>query len=123
MGFFDKLRKSMPGNPTSVAKTMLKIYTSYLAVNRDVSKADALRYCIESRYQMIKKMNQGEIEACLAKSDTLGDLVFLCIAKESPLRVKHPYIKKTVEDLYTFFKEYAPEEVGVLQQLRGSVSI
>ncbi|MFH1351461.1 MAG: hypothetical protein ABII26_11090 [Pseudomonadota bacterium] len=123
MGFFDKLRKSIPGNPTSVAKTMLNVYTSYLDQNPGASRADALRYCIESRYQIIKKMDKYEIEKCLAEADSLGHLVFLCIAKESPLRTKYPHMKETVENLYKFFEEHAPDEIGDLQKLKDLVSI
>lgn len=123
MGFLNKLRKSAPGSPTSVARTMFNVYASYLDHNPTATRADALRYCIESRYKITKKMDQYEIESRLAEADSLGDLVFPCIAKESPHRVKYPYMKETVEDLYEFFEEHAPSEIGDLQKFKTLVSI
>ena len=31
MGFFEKLRRNVPGGPTSIAKKMLNVYRSYVA--------------------------------------------------------------------------------------------
>lgn len=123
MGFFDKILRNMPGSPKSVAKNMLRIYRTYLAQNPGATKADALRYCIESRYQIIKTMKIDDFESCLAEADTLGHLVFLCVAKENPMAAKYPYMKDTVEDLYEYFKINTPEEIGSLHKLKELVSI
>ena len=111
MGLFEKLRRNVPGGPTSIAKTMLNVYRSYLARDQG-EKSDALRYCIESRYLTLKIMNQEEIETCLAEAHTFSDLVFACVAKENPAAVETAFLKNTVEDLYMFFKENAPEEIS-----------
>lgn len=123
MGLFEKLRRNVPGGPTSIAKTMLNAYRSYFARNPG-EKSDALRYCIESRYLTLKIMNQEEIEACLAEAQTLSDLVFGCVAKENAAAVEPSYLKNTVEDLYVFFKENAPEEISQsFQAMKDAVGI
>ena len=123
MGFFDKIRRNVPGGPTSIAKTMLNAYKSYLARNPG-EKSDALRYCIESRYLTLKIMNQEEIETCLAEAHTFSDLVFACVAKENPAAVEPSFLKNTVEDLYFFFKENTPDEISQsFQAMKDGVGI
>jgi hypothetical protein len=123
MGFFDRLLRSGAGSPKSIAENQLRIYRTYLAQNPKATKADALRYCIETRYHIMKIMKQGEIESCLAEADTLGHLVFLIVAKENPAAVSFHYLKDTVNDLYEVFERNAPEEIGALQKLKNIVSI
>ena len=88
------------------------------------NQSDVLRYCIESRYLTFKIMNQEEIESCLAYADTLSDLVYNCVAKENPATVEPAFLKNTVEDLYIFFKENAPEEISQsFQAMKDGVGI
>lgn len=122
MGLFDRLLRNMPGGPTSVAKTMLRAYSTYRTEHTRSSKKDALRYAIETRYRIIKAMEPEKMESILSEADSLGHLVFLVVAHENPTVVHPVVMKQTVLDLYEFFEEHAPDELGSLDALKAVVS-
>lgn len=122
MGLFYKLLRNMPGSPKSVAKTMLRAYTSYKTDHPKSSKKDALRYALETRYKIIKAMEPEKMESILAEADTLGHLVFLVVAHDHPAAAHPMFMKETVLDLYEFFKKHAPDELGGLDSLKRVVS-
>jgi hypothetical protein len=122
MGLFDKLLRNIPGSPTSVAKTMLRAYTTYKTDHPKSRKKDALRYAIETRYKIIKAMEPEKMESILSEADTLGHLVFLVVAHENPAAAHPVMMKQTVLDLYEFFKKHAPDELGGLDALKAVVS-
>ena len=123
MGLFDRLLRNMPGSPTSVAKTMLRAYTTYKTDRPKSSKKDALRYAIETRYKIIKAMEREKMESILSKAETLGHLVFLVVAHENPAAAHPVMMKQTVVELYEFFKKHTPDELGGLDALMKLVSI
>jgi hypothetical protein len=112
MGFFDRFSKHIPGGPVSAAKAMLDAFNIYKARNPYARRHEALRYAIETRYKILKLMNQDEIEACLKRSKYLGDLVCCAIEKENPAAVSEQFEDRTIKDLYNFFNKNAPEEIG-----------
>jgi hypothetical protein len=112
MGLFDKLAKYIPGGPVSIAKTMLRAFNHYKEKNPNSTRDEALRYAIESRYQIVNVMNKEEIESCLKRTKYLGDLVFCVIEKENPVALSEHYEDRTINDLYEFFKKNALEEIG-----------
>lgn len=115
MAFFDRIRKKMPGNPASVAKTMLRAFRIYQNMNPGCSKEDALRYAIESRYKIIKAVNQDRIAWIIERSDCLETMVFLVFCEENDL-IKfidddpHFLIQQIENDISEFFESNAPEE-------------
>jgi len=121
MGLFDKLMKYVPGGPVSIAKTMLRAHNRYKELNYNATRDEALRYAIESRYQIIKVMNKDEIESCLKHSSFLGDLVLCVIEKEIPAFLSGQIEDKTINDLYNFFKENAQKEIGSIEDYRMSM--
>jgi hypothetical protein len=82
---------------------------------------EALRYTIESRYQIIKLMTQERMEEVLAEANTLGHLVFLVVAHENPAAAHPIYMKMTVLDLYDFLKAHVPDQLGGLDSLKQVV--
>lgn len=123
MWLLDKLRTNMPGSPVRVAKTMLHAYTTYKTSHPSNSKSDALRYTLESRYQIFKLMKPEEMKSILSEADTLGRLVFLVVAHENPAAAHPANMKRTVLDLYEFFRKNAPDELGGLDALKAIVSV
>lgn len=123
MGLFDRVLRKLPGNPVSAAKTLLKAYNSHMASNPDIDKKDAFRYCLESRYLILKTMKQHEIEECLEYCDDLGEIVFWAIAKENPIAANQPHVQDTVNDLYSYFITVAPEESNGLKELMESTEL
>jgi len=123
MWLLDKLRTNMPGSPVRVAKTMLRAYTTYKTSHPSNSKSDALRYTLESRYQIFKLMKPEEMKSILSEADTLGHLVFLVVAHENPASAHPANMKRTVLDLYEFFRKNAPDELGGLDALKVIVSV
>lgn len=122
MGFLDKIIRNMPGGPRSIAKSMLTAYNLYLKTNPNGRKEDARRYCIETRYKVIKILKQDEIEKYLAEAPDLGSLVYMCLRRENPQAFEYPFATNTLKDLYRYFNENAPEEAVVLRELIRSVS-
>jgi len=104
----NKLLRKMPGSPVSVAETILRAYTTYKSDHPDSSKADSLRYTLESRYQIIEAMKSDKRESILSEAKSLGHLVFLVVAHENPAATHPALMKQTVLDLYTFFEINAP---------------
>jgi len=68
MGFMDKILRNMPGGPKSIAKSMLRAYNLYLMANPNCEKEEARRYCVETRYKVMKILTQEQIEKCLSES-------------------------------------------------------
>jgi hypothetical protein len=121
MGFLDKIRRNMPGSPRSIAKSMLRAYNLYLRANPNCEKEEARRFCVETRYKVIKILTQAEIEKYLSESPDLGSLVYTCMRKEHPPAFKYPFAMETLDDLCTFFRDNAPEEASILWELRREV--
>jgi len=119
VGFFDKIKKSMPGSPVSVAKAMLKIYRSYKERNPYSSQEEAYRYTVETRYTILKTVSQDRIEWILERTNCLSTLVFLTFLEENNLtnlidpddsgRLP-PLIEQIGDDIEEYFERYAPEE-------------
>lgn len=63
------------------------------------------------------------MEAILSEADTLGHLVFLVVAHESPAAAHPANMKQTVLDLYEFFRKNASGELGGLDDLKAIVSV
>jgi len=123
MGFLDKIVRNMPGGPLSIAKSMLRAYNIYLRANPGCPKEDARRYCIETRYKVIKILNQDEIEKILTDTPPdLGILVYACIRRENPAAFEYPFTTKTLDDLCSFFTKNVPEESKLLWELRREVN-
>jgi len=81
----------------------------------DSPREDALRYAIESRYKIIKAINNDRIEWIIERSDCLETMVFLSFCEENDL-IKFindeppPLIQQVEEDISEFFEKNAPEE-------------
>lgn len=121
MGLFDRLLRTMPGSPTSVAKVMLRAYASYKTDHPESSRKDALRYTIETRYRIINAMDAAKMESILSEAESLGHLVFLVVAHENPAAAHPATMKETVLDLHGFFERHAPDEIGALNNLKNLV--
>ena len=123
MRLLNKLLRNMPGSPRTVAKAMLRAYTSYKRDLPESSRKDALRYTIESRYRIVKAMEPDKMESILSEAETLGHMVFLVVAHENPAAAHPMMMRRTVLDLHEFFEEHAPDELGALDDLKKVVSI
>lgn len=121
MGLLDKIARNMPGSPRSIAKSMLRAYNLYLMANPNCEKEEARRYCVETRYKVMKILTQEQIEKCLSESYDLGSLVYTCMKIEHPPALKYPFAMDTLDDLCTFFRENAPEEAYIICEIRREV--
>ncbi|MHC4074841.1 MAG: hypothetical protein ACYSRZ_00270 [Planctomycetota bacterium] len=123
MDFFDELLRKTPGDPISVAETLLRAYKKYQAENPQGSKKDALRYVLETHYRMIKSMSSEKMESILEEANALGHLTFLVVTHDYSVAAKPMFMKQTVLDLYKFFQVNAPEELEGLDSLKKIVSV
>ena|SRR5437016_1750588 len=112
MGFFSKLASKMPGNPTSVAKVILKRYLEHRSQFPNAHKKEAFRYVLKCRYAVIKSMNEAVQELYVAQAEALGDLVCCVVGHETPAQMERLLREQTVKDLYEFFMRHAPDEIG-----------
>jgi hypothetical protein len=125
VGLFKKLLGKLPGSPTSVAKVMLKKYTELCAhaqhqgydPNDCTVRRSALRYAIETRYQLIKSMSETEMDQALSEAgDSLFALIIQILVKENPYALQPPMVSQTLTDLYSFFRANAPEQIEIYER-------
>ena len=125
MGLFNKLLGKLPGSPASIAKVMLKKYNEWRALeqhkgrdpNNYAVRRMALRHALETRYQVIKTMNEAEKEQALsAAGDSLFALIIQILVKENPTSLQPPVESQTFEDLYSFFRSNAPEQIEIFER-------
>lgn len=114
MGLFDTFRQKLPGSPTSVAKIMLKAYVKHTALKPNSTKEEALRFSIESRYQILKVLDRNRIEWIIERSDCLETMVFLTFCCENNFIDEitddpDPLILQIEKDISDFFQKEAPE--------------
>lgn len=125
MGFLKKLAAKGPGGSASVAKAMLKKYEAYrsAAYNKGMNPNDydvrieALRYALQTRYQIFKTMDDDDIEEALSfADDSLFYLVYYILSIENPFSVQKPMVDATMEELYSFFSKNAPEHLEIFER-------
>lgn len=125
MGLFKKLLGKLPGSPASIAKVMLKKYNEWRALeqhkgrepNNYAVRRMALKYALETRYQVVKAMNQADMEQALsAAGDSLIALIIQILIKENPTALQPPMESQTLQDLYSFFRSNAPEQIEIFER-------
>jgi hypothetical protein len=121
MGLFDELLLKKPGDPTSIAKTVLNTYKRFYSNNPSATKEEALRFAIESRYEIFPIMKKDEIENILDISKSLGELVLYIIEKEYSDNFSDSFEDLIISELYEFFRENAPNEMGGIKDLYDEV--
>jgi hypothetical protein len=110
MGFFDSLRKNMPGGPKSVAQHLLKYYLSDVAKYPHLHQKDIFGKMLHDRYAVLKTMNESDINNIAAEVDTLIELTLRVIAHENPASMSAHYQEETLLDIFKYFQENAPLE-------------
>lgn len=125
MGLFKKILGKLPGSPVSIAKVMLKKYNEWRALeqhkghdpNNYAVRRMALKYALETRYQVIKAMNEADMEQALsAAGDSLIALIIQMLVKENPTALRPPMESQTLQDLYSFFRVNAPEQIEIFER-------
>lgn len=128
MGLFKKILGKLPGSPAAVAKAMLTKYNDWRAMEQQkghdpgdyVVRRMALRYSLQTRYQLIKGMNDTEMEDALsAAGESLFALVLHALMKENPLAFEPRMHDQTIEDLYAFFRANAPEQIQIFEEMNS----
>ena len=125
MGLFKKLLGKLPGSPVSIAKVMLKKYNEWCALEQHKGRAPnnyavrrmALKYALETRYQVIKAMNEADMQQALSVSgDSLIALIIQILVKENPTALQPPMEPQTLQELYSFFRANAPEQIEIFER-------
>jgi len=125
MGLFKKLLGKLPGSPANIAKVMLKKYNEWRALeqhkgrdpNNYAVRRMALEYALETRYQIIKAMNEAEMKQALSVAgDSLFALIIQILVKENPSALQPPMESQTMRDLYSFFRSNAPEQIEIFER-------
>jgi hypothetical protein len=110
MGFFDVLRKNMPGSPRSVAKSLLKYYLIETSKFPNKNKKEIYSRVLKQRYSALKLMDEVEIRRIVNMADSLMELALLIIAHENPAAMSEYFINDTIKDVAEYFMGNAPEE-------------
>jgi len=124
MGFFDNLRRNMPGAPRSIANHLLKYYLMDVTKYPDWTSKEIFKKILKDRYANFKKMSNDDIDRVVAKTDNLVELTIAVIAHENPASMSPHYEKETFTDILNFYKEKAPLEfekfIGKVESIKDT---
>lgn len=110
MGLSDMLRRNWPGNPRSVAKSLLKYYLIETSKFPNKNKKEIYSRVLKQRYSIIALMDEEEINKIANRSDSLMELALLTIEHENPAALNDLYLNETIEYVAEYFESNAPKE-------------
>lgn len=123
MGFLEKLLSKGPGGPASTAKAMLQSYNICRSLNPDIPQTEAFRQVLQSRYSVIRKLDEIEINVAALSAESIGDLITMVLYVDNPISFSRQFLNATFCELEKFYMKNAPEELESLTRVPSMIMV
>lgn len=122
MGFLDKLLRTMPGGPASVAKNLFTNYNKIKMRSPNLEDKEIFRELLESRYAVLKTIRKEQLDEIIETSDNLVSFTLDVLSAENPAAMQTPYFQATFHDICKFYRDNAPSEYAKFKKFMSSKS-